>query len=122
MSESYQNDAWEVDEKGRRFRRVGIGCIEHPMTISTSYGEFEVGKAPKPQQVKDEKKKTLWSCPFLSRCSPKCARYSDNGCGIVTGAGPTVGMRCPFGDKQNPKRCAEDCALWKLCNRKENVK
>ena len=35
---------WEVDENGKRFRRVGPGCIEYPMTITTTYGEFEVDK------------------------------------------------------------------------------
>ena len=26
-----------------------------------------------------------------------------------------VGRRCPFGDKTNPTRCSEDCALWTMC-------
>ena len=114
--------SWETDEKGRRFRRVGPGCIEYPMTVSTPYGEFEVGHVPIPQRIAEPDRLQSWgSCPFVSKCSPKCARYSESGCGLVTGKGPTVGMRCPFGDKTTPARCTEDCALWTLCNRrKEN--
>ena len=41
---------WEVDENGKRFRRVGPGCIEYPMTITTTYGEFEVDKVPPPPE------------------------------------------------------------------------
>ena len=44
---------WEVDENGKRFRRVGPGCIEYPMTITTTYGEFEVDKVPPPPEDKE---------------------------------------------------------------------
>ena len=97
---------WEVDENGKRFRRVGPGCIEYPMTITTTYGEFEVDKVPPPPEDKEP---------------PRPKRYTDKGCGIVTGEGPTPGRRCPFGNKVNPTTCKDACAFWELCNnRKEN--
>ena len=112
--------SWEVDEHGRRFRRIGPGCIEYPMTVSTAFGTFPMGEVPEPRTVEREKPKAWGNCPFNSECSPLCARHTESGCGIVTGQGPTVGRRCPFGDKVNPTRCSEDCALWTPCNGKEN--
>lgn len=111
---------WETDERGRKFRRVGTS-IEYAPTISTPYGTFPMGEIPEPKATEAPKPKAWGTCPFNSKCSPNCARYTERGCGIVTGEAPTVGRRCPFGDKQNPKRCEEDCAFWPLCNsRKEN--
>lgn len=51
MSNRYQNEPpgpWEIDENGRRFRRVGHGCIEYPMQITTSYGTFDADNMPAP--------------------------------------------------------------------------
>ena len=114
--------SWEVDEHGRRFRRIGPGAIERPMTITTTYGEFEVDRVPPaPKETEPALPKSWGNCPFNSKCSTQCAKYTESGCGIVTGEGPTVGRRCPFGDKVNSTRCSEDCALWTMCNsRKEN--
>lgn len=118
---NYEPGPWELDEQGRRFRHIGLGCIEYPMTVVTSYGEFEAGNVPTPKIRTEEKPKTWGNCPFNSKCSPNCARFTADGCGLVNGEGPTVGRRCPFGDKVNPTRCGEDCALWTMCNsRKEN--
>ena len=113
---------WEVDENGKRFRRVGPGSIEYPMTITTTYGEFEVDKVPPPPEDKEPPRPKSWGdCPFNSKCTQHCARYTDKGCGIVTGEGPTPGRRCPFGNKVNPTTCKDACAFWELCNnRKEN--
>lgn len=117
---NYEPGPWELDEQGRRFRHIGPGCIEYPMTVVTSYGEFEAGNVPTPKIRTEEKPKTWGNCPFNSKCTQKCARYGEHGCGLVTGEAPSIGGRCPFGSKQTPFMCSEKCALWNLCNRKEN--
>ena len=118
---NYEPGPWELDEQGRRFRHIGLGCIEYPMTVVTSYGEFEAGNVPTPKIRTEEKPKTWGNCPFNSKCSTQCAKYTESGCGIVTGEGPTPGRRCPFGNKVNPTTCKDACAFWELCNnRKEN--
>lgn len=110
-----QPGPWERDELGRKFRRVG-NSIEYAPTITTSYGIFPMGEVPEPKATEAPKPKTWGTCPFNSKCSPQnCARYTESGCGLVTGAAPIVGRRCPFGDKTNPTRCSEDCALWTMC-------
>ena len=113
-----QPGPWERDELGRKFRRVG-NTIEYAPTITTSYGIFPMGEVPKPREVKEKKPKEWGKCPFNSRCTQHCARYTDKGCGIVTGEGPAPGRRCPFGNKTNPTTCKETCAFWTLCSRKE---
>ena len=42
--------SWERDELGRKFRRVG-NSIEYAPTITTTYGEFEVGHVPPPPKI-----------------------------------------------------------------------
>jgi len=111
---------WEIDEHGRKFRRVGRAAIEYAPTITTSYGEFEVGNAPPVQKITEDNRPKPGDCPLLSKCTQKCARYGEHGCGLVTGEAPSIGGRCPFGSKQTPFMCSEKCALWNLCNRKEN--
>ena len=91
--------SWERDELGRKFRRV----------------------PPPPKIVEEKRPKTWGDCPFRSKCTTQCARYTESGCGIVTGAPPVTGQRCPFADKHFFTTCKETCALWTLCNsRKEN--
>lgn len=109
-----QPGPWERDELGRKFRRVG-NTIEYAPTITTSYGIFPMGEVPKPREVKEKKPKEWGDCPFNSKCTPNCARYTEDGCSLVTGAAPTIGRRCPFGDKVNPTKCSEKCALWTMC-------
>lgn len=112
---------WEIDEHGRRFRHVGHGCVEYYPTISTPYGEFEASSVPSPPKSVEMGHSNILPCPFLMKCSEKCARYGARGCGIVTGEPPKVGKLCPFGDKHNLFQCTNQCALWALCSdKKEN--
>lgn len=124
MSNRYQNEPpgpWEIDENGRRFRRVGHGCIEYPMQITTSYGTFDADNMPAPpKEIEPPHPKSWGKCPFVSKCTSQCALYGETGCALVTGEGANTGKHCPFGDRQNIFSCTKDCALWALCNRKEN--
>lgn len=117
MRKKIEPGEWEVDERGRHFRRVG-NSIEYAPTITTTYGEFEVGSVPTPKNIiTAERPKPPKDCPFLSKCTTKCARYRKSGCGLVTGEAPTIGGRCPFGSKQTPFLCNENCAFWTLCSK-----
>lgn len=70
MSNRYQNEPpgpWEIDENGRRFRRVGHGCIEYPMQITTSYGTFDADNMPAPpKEIEPPRPKSWGKCPFVS--------------------------------------------------------
>lgn len=119
MGKKIETGELEVDEQGRHFRRVG-NSIEYAPTITTTYGEFEMGSVPPPPKIVEaERPKTWGECPFLSRCTAQCALYGERGCGLVTGEATTTGKRCPFADKHHIFSCTEKCALWKFCNRKE---
>lgn len=119
MERIFEPGEWEVDERGRHFRRFGHS-VEFAPTLSTPYGEFEMGSAPRPSKfIEPPRPKTWGHCPFRNSCTEMCARYTEHGCGIVTGAPPAIGKRCPFGDARNLLACTEKCALWALCNRKE---
>ena len=77
---------WEVDERGRHFRRIGKGHIEYMPTITTTYGEFEIDSVPPPPKVVEPPRPKSWGdCPFISKCTPLCALYCETGCGLVTG-------------------------------------
>lgn len=116
MRKKIETGEWEVDEQGRHFRRVG-NSIEYAPTITTSYGIFPMGEVPEPKATEAKKPKTCGDCPFRSKCTTQCARYTESGCGLVTGAAPAAGKRCPFGDAHNPLICNEKCALWALCSK-----
>lgn len=120
MRKKIEPGEWEVDEHGRHFRRVG-DMIEYMPELVTAYGTFEAGFVPPLVNKTEEPPKKPVLCPLNSRCSEQCARYTESGCGLVTGEGPTPGRRCPFGNKVNPTTCKDACAFWELCNnRKEN--
>lgn len=112
---------WEVDKRGKHFRRVGT-MIEYMPEITTTYGTFEAEFVPPPPKKIEEPHKKTVLCPFNSTCSAQCAMHSESGCGIATGDPPTIGRRCPFGSKHNIFTCREDCALWKFCNKGEKTK
>ena len=117
MRKKIEPGEWEVDERGKHFRRVG-NSIEYAPTITTTYGEFEVGHVPQPPKVVEGKRPKTWGdCPFRSKCTTQCARYTESGCGLVTGAAPATGKRCPFCGAHNPLICSEKCALWALCSK-----
>ena len=120
------SEEWQVDERGRRFRRIGA-CIEYEPDVVSTFGSFPKSvydriEKPEPDSlapIREQHKR----CPFskLALCSDECARYTKNGCGLVTGAAPTTGKRCPICDAHNPLMCTENCALWALCKRKGSV-
>lgn len=77
----------EIDENGRRFRRVGEYCKEYaPVLIVHEPAPAE----PMPQELK--------ACPFQSglypRCTEDCSFSDDNG-GCKFGK-PQAGKRCPL--------------------------
>lgn len=81
----YQEDMtpieWEIDEHGKRFRRIGKGCIEYAPTITLAGGieiyEDELEDFHKRQKEAEERRKAAaeeaWrnrpparSCPFAT--------------------------------------------------------
>lgn len=115
------SEEWQVDERGRRFRRIGA-CIEYEPDVVSTFGNFPKSvydriEKPKPA-IPEPKREHRKRCPFskLSLCADGCARYGVKGCGFVTGEPPKEGKVCPFPGRLT---CGKDCALWAMCNRKE---
>lgn len=102
----------EIDENGRRFRRVGEYCKEYaPVLIVHELAPAE----PMPQELK--------ACPFQSglypRCNPLCSFFANGKCkpGMAT-----AGNACPMPAHLT---CGDACAMYKngrctlFCSRKE---
>lgn len=127
---------WQVDEHGKRFRRVG-NAIEYEMMISVAGGieipESELDEYHRRQKEAEEKRKAAAmeelknrpeprSCPFSSGNYNTCKRegcplFLKGKCSIATiadasgveiGEAPAKGSKCPFSIYG---RC-EGCALF----------
>lgn len=110
--------AWEVDAQGRRFRRIGVGCIEYEKTIridGLEVPESELDDFHRMRQApkRTEPPKISRTCPFSmglgDSCKPGCAFYTDEGCAMTGHATDTGGKRCPF----NNRTCRPECGLYK---------
>ena len=118
--------AWETDELGRRFRRIG-NCIEYEPTITTSNGTVRASALASHNEAMAKvglnaeataEKPTSTICPFKrgmsNRCDgERCAMYMD-GCALrklATGlhAKETRGQRCPF---LVGGACIQKCELY----------
>ena len=75
------SEEWQVDERGRRFRRIGA-CIEYEPDVVSTFGSFPKSvydriEKPEPDSlapIREQHKR----CPFskLALCSDECARYT----------------------------------------------
>ena len=125
---------WEVDEHGKRFRRVG-NIIEYEMMISVAGGieipESELGEYHRRQKEAEEKRKAAAmeelknrpepkSCPFSDGCNNTCKRegcplFLKGKCSIATIAdasgveieeAPAQNSKCPFSIYGRCQGCA----------------
>ena len=127
---------WEVDERGRRYRELGKGCIEFEPTVSINGLEIPQSELPaynaarRAAQERAAKntaaaenavhsRQKPKNCPFSSGCDTtctgeKCGLFSNGACAISTIADATGaevdtnGKRCPF----SPSAHCGDCALY----------
>ena len=127
---------WEVDERGRRYRELGKGCIEFEPTVSINGLEIPQSelaaynasrRAAEEQTVRDaataknavQSRQKPQNCPFSSGCDTtctgeKCGLFLNGACAISTIADATGaevstnGKRCPF----SPSAHCGDCALY----------
>ena len=122
----------KVDDRGRRYRELGKGCIEFEPTVSINgieipQSELAVYNAARrsaqERNAADAKnavhsRQKPKSCPFSSgfdtTCTgEKCGLFLDSACAISTIADATgaevdtSGKRCPF----SPSAHCGDCAL-----------
>ena len=135
-TETPEPGEWEVDEHGKRFRRVG-NIIEYEMMISVAGGieipESELGEYHRRQKEAEEKRKAAAmeelknrpepkSCPFSDGCNNTCKRegcplFLKGKCAIailadVHGteqtdqAEQTQATKCPFSIYGRCKGCA----------------
>ena len=124
---------WEVDERGRRYRELGKGCIEFEPTVSINGLEIPQSELPaynaarraaqeraaKNTAAAENAVHSRKNCPFSSGCDTtctgeKCGLFLNGACAISTIADATGaevstnGKRCPF----SPSAHCGDCALY----------
>lgn len=133
-TETPEPGEWEVDEHGKRFRRVG-NIIEYEMMISVAGGieipESELGEYHRRQKEAEEKRKAAAmeelknrpepkSCPFSDGCNNTCKRegcplFLKGKCSIATIAdasgveieeAPAQNSKCPFSIYGRCQGCA----------------
>ena len=122
-----------TDERGRRYRELGKGCIEFEPTVSINGLEIPQSELPaynaarraaqeraaKNTAAAENAVHSRKNCPFSSGCDTtctgdKCALFLNGACAIsaiadATGAEvSTNGKRCPF----SPSAHCGDCALY----------
>lgn len=123
MNKNAKPGPWEVDDLGRRFRRIGPGMVEYATKVTTTFGTFDQDELDGMERLEKTsfesvKEETTQYCPFStaidSKCREDCARHGMTGCGFVTGEPSHVGSLCPLPGRM---ACRNDCALWKLCNK-----
>lgn len=138
----YQEDMtpieWEIDEHGKKFRRIGKGCIEYAPTITLAGGieiyEDELEDFHKRQKEAEEQRKAAaeeaWrnrpparSCPFANGSNTLCKReqckiFYDGQCSIATIA-DAVGVEIEEAPTNDKRKCpfsvyghCEGCALY----------
>ena len=116
---------WQVDETGRRYRKVG-DCIEYAMQITTTHGTMYADELQnlnkhlqeQPAPVPEKPKTIDKLCPLKAfkggmnvKCDVNCTFYNGTGCRFG-GADPeritdTKNKNCPFVGK-----CSDGCALY----------
>lgn len=131
MSKRPATGVWEVDQTtGRRFRRIGQGCIEWEKIVYVDgfpvpESELEDFCARRKEAEEQEKKlerqpePDMPVCPFHDRMTMRCkgsscALYAD-GCTLARifkgkAARATKGLSCPLNECWTP--CRGDCALY----------
>ena len=122
-----------TDERGRRYRELGKGCIEFEPTVSINGLEIPQSELPaynaarRAAQERAAKNtataknavQSRQNCPFSSGCDTtcigdKCGLFLNGACAISTSADATGaevdtnGKRCPF----SPSAHCGDCALY----------
>ena len=143
-TETPEPGEWEVDENGKRFRRVGK-AIEYEMMISVAGGieipESELDEYHRRQKEAEERRKAAAleelknrpepkSCPFSNGCNnacmrEKCSLFIKGKCAIAILADAhgteqteqTQATKCPFSIYGRCKGCAlfnNGCALVRL--------
>ena len=123
---------WQTDETGRRFRKLGEGCIEYEPTITVdgieipqselaAYHERRRAAEQTAAQHEEEMRRRKEAaalrrnCPFSTGMQSDCHREKCalflNGCTLAgtSAAKDTAGLICPF----NNYKCRTDCALYK---------
>ena len=132
-TETPEPGEWEVDERGRRYRELGKGCIEFEPTVSINGLEIPQSELPaynaarraaqeraaKNTAAAENAVHSRKNCPFSSGCDTtctgeKCGLFLNGECAIsniadATGAEvSTNGKRCPF----SPSAHCGYCALY----------
>ena len=99
-----------IDERGKRYREVGRGCIEYAPTIVTSAGEVPAGTVIH-KRMQEEPTAQRKDCPFKGGIYPRCT----DDCTFL------VGDMCKPGTAQSGKRCplparltcGDSCMMYK---------
>lgn len=123
-------EGWQTDERGRKYRNLGRGCIEYAPTISINGIEVEYSpealaamndaqhkaqEQARREAEQEQQKHTGKICPLYTaspaarECMRDCALYAGGACVLASkpAAVDTRGKRCPFNSV-----CGPSCALY----------
>lgn len=123
---------WQYDSLGRKYRKIGKGCIEYAPTIQTTAGTVyldELEEHNKRRKEHTEKRiqeareaiknaKTERDCPFKlgkavmhKSCDKSCVFYEDTSCVLAsTDSKPIENIKdsyCPIA-----RTCTDKCAMY----------
>lgn len=131
LENDLQNGGWQIDEKGRKFRRVGKETIEYMPMITIDGHEMEYtpetvnryheAKQKAEQQARDaelnkqREAATGKICPMYANapmaheCKRDCALFVGDSCAFAARPATvdTQGKPCPF-----MRQCKPSCALY----------
>lgn len=121
---------WQVDERGRRYRKIGSSIEYEPEINGVPQSVFirsqKAQREKREAELKEERRKAAEraaqrrNCPLMDGINTDCTREACalflNGCTLarITDRPPkkaTEGLKCPF-SRYNSK-CRKDCAMFK---------
>lgn len=135
MTKQVETGEWQINEHGKRYRRVG-NTIEYEQEFwmggvfvpESKLDEFlearraadELRKQEEQRRLEEERKRPKYFCPFQSGIRDicegnSCAFYHDNACALSrinrTPEYDSIGRRCPI--SKCSSKCRNDCALYR---------
>ena len=127
MKSELEVGEWQIDEQGRRFRRIGKYGKEFAPQLLTTFGMLDADIAASvlaerqgQKTASQEPEKQKCHCPFSqamdTSCSgEQCALYASDGCSLAAlgdnATNDTAGKSCPLNGFKSV--CRSSCVFYK---------
>lgn len=128
MKSELEVGEWQIDEQGRRFRRIGKYGKEFAPQLLTTFGMLDADIAASvlaaerqgQKTTAQEPEKPKYTCPFRSGMKTdctgeQCALYASDGCSLAAlgdnaTTNDTAGKSCPLNGFKSV--CRSSCVLY----------